>query len=206
MHFNRYGLGIAAIVCAIAVVAVWRIGSAAKPQRTADAPRAVASNRFERPVPVTRVEQSSLALNPIPVWDTVNESAEPDAAPEQQETSQKRSFESGHEMQLHVEGMYSSEISDRGWSGGAESSLQTAVHGKLPDSSRLLRTECRATLCRMELEHQTQGAHQEFLRALATERPWSGPMFSSAPRHENDRIYSTVFIAREGHRISGIAE
>ena len=203
---NRYRLAIAAVVCGIALLAAWRLGAASSPQRTADAPRPVTSNTFKRHAPVTRVEQSARAVSPMPVSDTADESAETDAAPELQDTPQAPNFGSDEEMQLHVEAIYSSEPSDRGWSGNAESSLQTGVRGNLPEGSRLLRAECRATLCRMELEHQTQDAHEGFLRALAPERPWNGPMYSSAPRRENEKIYSTLFIAREGHPISGIAE
>jgi hypothetical protein len=84
----------------------------------------------------------------------------------------------------------------------AQHVAQTKLAEALPETSRLLAIECRASLCRVESEHQDVERFNQFVEKglFNTGGPeaWTGPFFSAPAEAPEGRIAYMSFVALEG--------
>lgn len=109
-------------------------------------------------------------------------------------------------MAEHASELYHAEPPDRGCAGAAEASLQAVFRDQAEPGTKPLRVECRTTLCRIELEHDSVKSRDSLMHSLAGKLPWDGSMFSPPPGYADGRLRSSIYLAREGFPIEGIAD
>src|SRR2546430_2647184 len=81
------------------------------------------------------------------------------------------------------------EPDDPAWSQRTEIDIATFLHPDVMPGSHVLSTECRTTLCRVEIEHEDTSAQSQLVDHLPMEPPFDGEMLihrinddSGAPR------------------------
>lgn len=201
---GRGPLFVSVLACSISLAALFHGRSSGSGKlSTTRGPTATAAGHDDAQRNMPPALPSAFAVPPVPEAEVEPiEASEPATA----RASEEPAFSSDEDMRLHVETIFESESADRAWGGDAESTLQTAVGTHLTEGSRLVGVRCRTTVCRVELQHDTANARDDLMRELARTRPWNAPLFSPPPRVEGERTYATIFIAREGYPIAGIAE
>jgi hypothetical protein len=99
-----------------------------------------------------------------------------------------------------LDARFHSEEYDRNWGADARQRLEKQVARALVDGSRVLATECRGSLCRVEIRHDDMADHQHFLREVSAEptAAWEGPTMISLEEGTGDHVVSIGYFAREG--------
>ncbi|MEO8183802.1 MAG: hypothetical protein ABI895_33680 [Deltaproteobacteria bacterium] len=95
---------------------------------------------------------------------------------------------------------FTSEDDDRAWSRDAEVRAQAYLTGDALKPSRLQSVECRASLCRAEIEQPNEAAHRAYLEQTFTQpaSDWTGPLMASLVEGPSGRLATVVFLARPG--------
>jgi hypothetical protein len=89
---------------------------------------------------------------------------------------------------------------DTSWSSHQESAIAAAFRGDWLKGSTLGRVDCRTSLCRMEVDHDSGEAEERFAQAVPMTPPFDQGGFSQ--RVTDDRGTHTIaFILREGHEL-----
>lgn len=95
------------------------------------------------------------------------------------------------------------ERQDPSWDSGEATRLERALPAHLPSGSRLLRVECRSTLCRIESSHEGVTQFADFARSsfLMENRVNEGPFFASvtSPVVAGQPVTTVAYVARKGH-------
>jgi hypothetical protein len=93
-----------------------------------------------------------------------------------------------------------SEGYDRSWGGDARQRLEKHITPALPNGSRVLASDCRASLCRVEIRHGDLASHQRFLQVVSADPTiaWEGPTMISLEEGTGDQVVSVGYFAREG--------
>jgi hypothetical protein len=78
------------------------------------------------------------------------------------------------ERRVFAESAFESEPYDAAWGRASRELLQQSVGSLLGASGRALAVECRSSLCRVDLEHETSDGQQEFLHQFRRSRVWRG--------------------------------
>ena len=122
-----------------------------------EAKRALASGGSAHPVP-------SVEIKRIP-------RSEADPAPAAMTEAQ---------MNETAERRFDKQTYDAGWARDAQDRLQKKIGAQLPEKSKLLRVECRETLCRVDMEFADQDALRNGLNGLLLGRVvvWDGPVLN----------------------------
>ncbi len=197
-NWNRVSLATAMLACCIA------IGAAVSASRSKDGAAVAESARPQEPAPREVIVVSAAAAEPSgpppepPAAESGVTADSPQAADEYDL--------SVHEAQAQVAATFDVERLDWSWSAAAETSLRRAVETELPERSRLRQVECRSTMCRVDVEHAELDGHTALVRALIARRPWNAPMYAPPPANSGDGLSATLFVAREGHQLVGLAE
>lgn len=109
------------------------------------------------------------------------------------------------ELETRFETAYSSEPVDRDWATTTRSAYMAEIEKKLPATSRIDSFECRSSLCRLEVVHESIQSSNDFLLGLfALDHggplgTTSGGFRATEPTDTPDgKKRSVVFIARQG--------
>jgi hypothetical protein len=99
-----------------------------------------------------------------------------------------------------LDARFHSEAYDRSWGADARQRLETHVTRVLPAGSRVLTSDCRASLCRVEIGHHDVAAHQQFLQQASADptAAWEGPTMISLQEGTGGEVVSIGYFAREG--------
>ncbi len=111
------------------------------------------------------------------------------------------------ELRIMAAAQYESESVDRGWATSASAQLQNAIQKAATGASKMHGIECRSTVCRVDIVHESEDVFLAFTRTLADSRPWPGPMFATRVDLTSDgRWVTQLYMGREGKPLVGIAD
>ena len=91
------------------------------------------------------------------------------------------------------------EAPDPVWTSAAERSLQSVFQREEKAGFHLVQTECRTTLCRLELSLDGSVSPEESFHSLVQMMPWQGQAFIRIEDGEGGAV--VVYLAREGHAL-----
>jgi len=116
-----------------------------------------------------------------------------------------RSRVSGDERVSHIAGVFESQSVDPAWAYATEEAIEAAVQLEQMRGSHLRAVDCRGTLCRAEVEHDSEQDFDIFTRELPVALPGlpRTTMKRLAPAGESMR--TLVFLARAGYPMPGPA-
>lgn len=107
-----------------------------------------------------------------------------------------------------VETSFQKEALDPAWAGRARDSIHRGLSDATSDMARrpaIRAVDCRASLCRIELLHESAEEQQTLAERISAEGPgqfWKGASFTAPPETSPDgRVVTVMFLAREGHAI-----
>jgi hypothetical protein len=99
------------------------------------------------------------------------------------------------QVQENVLAAYARESEDPAWTRDAERKLQALTGHGLPQGSRVLSTECRATMCLIQAQHTDASTAQSWLQTGFGE--WPGAVFVAGELAERDSVKQTLIAIRE---------
>jgi hypothetical protein len=101
-----------------------------------------------------------------------------------------------------LDARFNAEVTDRSWEREARQLVEKQLGSFVPDGSRLVSIDCRASLCRAEVRHPDMASHQQLIRdAFASgTTSWPGATLASyrEPQRQNDPVISVLFFGRDG--------
>jgi hypothetical protein len=160
----------------------------------------------EAPAPVRIIGLAPVATSPpvraLPAGSAADQRVVPAAVDATEDHAGPGSPPTGEEMRDRLEAAFVAEPPAP--SSEAAQTLEHGVRAALPAGSQLRRVECRASLCRIEIEHAAVDDHREFLQraflAHDSTRASSGPVFASPPAQagDGDPMVAVIFVGREG--------
>lgn len=115
-------------------------------------------------------------------------------------TDEERNYRNGVFGEARVQKLetsYSRESADPQWSSQAEGTLASAYAGKEFDSLDIV-SECKETLCRVEVNFDDLENGPQQLQLLAHRSPWQGQGFQKI---DIESRTATLYLAREGHQL-----
>ena len=90
-----------------------------------------------------------------------------------------------------------SEVIDPEWKALAELALQEVFLKEDTVRFQLMKVECRATICRINLLRDSSASLPETFQTLLHFSPWQGESFFRLKQDESDEV--VVYLSREGH-------
>lgn len=110
------------------------------------------------------------------------------------------------ERRVFAESAFDSEPYDAAWARASSELLQQSMRSLLGASGRALAVECRSSLCRVDLEHETFDGQQEFLLQFRRSRVWrgGGMAVSLEPQDapsDHGPVRLSMYLAREGRSL-----
>jgi hypothetical protein len=103
-----------------------------------------------------------------------------------------------------IEDTLFAEASDPTWTDAAEQSLQDVFQLEEGTGFHLVHTECRTTLCRLELSLDGSLSPEESFHHLVHLMPWPGQSFVHF--EDGESATAVVYLTREGHALPQAAE
>jgi hypothetical protein len=100
-------------------------------------------------------------------------------------------------VQFELGSVLSKEAVDRDFSGQAQADIDAAI-GKLGSGVRLMSTDCRTTLCRLEVWSTDLAAMGEFLDSFPAALGWSTDMRMETQEDAGGGVVTTLFMTRNG--------
>lgn len=91
---------------------------------------------------------------------------------------------------------FAKEAKDPEWSRLALEKIDGAIRQELPPGSRIRSTDCRTTMCVVEIEHQDAATAQSWL--LPGLRDWPGSVYIPGQREEGGTLVQTIVPMKEG--------
>lgn len=113
------------------------------------------------------------------------------------------------EARDQLEHRFALESRDSSWSDSATSRISSFLNPGLPPNSRLLSLECRKSMCRAEITHESVEDHQKFLREslLSPANTWDGPLMATLGDNSGrGGVVTLAFLARPGVSLSPTSE
>lgn len=103
--------------------------------------------------------------------------------------------------QAHVEQFFQTESADSGWAADAQREVRDNLSSLLPASASVRALDCRATLCRLELDFAEDASFREAMgRPGAMSRLWKGPSMARIERDASRGSVTLVgYLVRPGH-------
>jgi len=119
----------------------------------------------------------------------------PPSAPEQDRVDQQHArWRAGLEAEIAAEAV------DAGWGTGAAKAIR-AVIDQNTSNSRLLEVDCRTSLCRARVRHDSSAAQKQFVDAIADKPPFTfGALYQTEDC--NGAPCTVAFVAREGTELT----
>lgn len=106
---------------------------------------------------------------------------------------------------LKLETDFESESVDLTWGGSAELQIQSAIDEISPKGVYFKSTECRSTVCRIDVEFDDAKSKLEETSFLPMLIPWSGESyFHTDPASDGNAV--VLYVAREGFSLAGEAQ
>lgn len=108
-----------------------------------------------------------------------------------------------------LETSFQSQSVDPFWSRDAERTARDKLAKTLRDPSELRGIECRASLCRIETEHEGREQYDQFVQKTffdPEQSPWNGAFFATRVPSEDGRVHTLHFLAREGTELPAFPE
>ncbi|NTX14744.1 hypothetical protein HUA76_28530 [Myxococcus sp. CA056] len=101
----------------------------------------------------------------------------------------------------HVERTFEHESSDSGWASEAQREIRENLSSHLPATASVRDLDCRATLCRLEVDFPVETDFQEAMgRPGAMARLWKGPSMARIDRDSTRGSVTVVgYLVRPGH-------
>lgn len=96
----------------------------------------------------------------------------------------------------NVLGSFAKEARDPEWSRQALEKIEGPIREALPPGSRILSTDCRTTMCVVEIEHHDPAAAQSWL--LPGLSSWPGAVYIPEPREDNGLLVQTIVPIKTG--------
>lgn len=104
------------------------------------------------------------------------------------------------EYVTRIDSLFVAEAFDPYWSRNEQINLRESLDTSLSTSSRLESIECRETMCRVQLEHSDETAHEETeQRFLRSTRDMDG--FADVSPGQDGSLHVTYFLMRAGHQL-----
>lgn len=127
----------------------------------------------------------------------------PAAEPPRQVTETPPPAPEAREIVAAVEAYLVAEPVDPAWSRAAESDAESALRGEAMRGSAFLRADCRSTLCRVEVTHESDEARDRFVDVVPRTEPFHHGGFAYQVPDENGPR-TVFFVAREGHTLPSV--
>jgi hypothetical protein len=207
---GRAGTGYGRVLALLAAAAV---GSAAwlgfelaerRPPTQVAAERPTPEGDLQAELRMLRRQVAALSTNPQQLSTAQRQGATPvtSAAPAAPEATPEQIKERTDRRAELIERSLRAEPVDAAWARQAERTIsETVAADPVLRSARLLSTECRSTMCRIEAGHSSRGEGSRFGSALPN-RLGGFPSGTMRVQARGDRDFRTViYLAREGHRI-----
>ncbi len=106
-------------------------------------------------------------------------------------------IQDGNNYQVELDEKIASEPTDETWSINAESLISNVIEGETFTGTTLVNSECKSTLCRIEVKHADKKSIVAFNMNFNTSLQWkSESIIKSAPGNS-----SIIYIAREGEML-----
>jgi len=107
----------------------------------------------------------------------------------------------------HVETVFSQQSKDGTWSQSAENELNAKLLPCAVDGSRVQQLECRTTLCKVRIEHQSEQGFRDFMKRAFAQPSWHGAMVSRVePQAPNGAVANVMFFSKEGHDMPSLED
>jgi len=101
-----------------------------------------------------------------------------------------------------LEGVFEGERMDRAWSRDAVEQIASAAeqvaHGSSASGASLVDTQCRATLCRLEVAAHSLDAVDAFSRMFPAELGWQGSMKQTIVHEADGSLTGIIYVSRDG--------
>ncbi|MFY2558417.1 hypothetical protein ACN469_12370 [Corallococcus terminator] len=103
--------------------------------------------------------------------------------------------------QAHVERTFEQEASDSGWASDAQREVRESLSTLLPSTASVRGLDCRATLCRLEVDFPVETDFRSALgRPGAMGRLWKGPSLALIERDSARGSVTVIgYLVRQGH-------
>jgi hypothetical protein len=106
------------------------------------------------------------------------------------------------EPATEVDDHFQSEIVDTGWDVMAEAAIQSAFANRSPTGVTITSTDCRGTVCRVEVEFGNTRFRLEEVPFLPMLMPWAGQSYVHSDAASGTNT-ATLYMAREGYSLRG---
>lgn len=131
---------------------------------------------------------------------------EPQRSPETQQLNSeelnRKSQQHADQRVLKLEEAFALDANDESRSSLAESKLREVTKSTAFAGSHLTSVSCKATICRLEVDHDSKNALDEFVGNFTLALGWAssmeGRIYDANARGE---IKMTIFISRDGHNL-----
>jgi hypothetical protein len=193
---------ILAIVAVAACSAYWWAQSSREVKPGATVPPASSAARPLEPLKSAPLKQrvAHEVSRAEPPAQTAHREGEAPPAMEQEIDAEQVEAEERARMQavqLELGSVLSKEAVDRDFSGQAQADIDAAI-GNLGSGVRLMSTDCRTTLCRLEVWSTDLAAMGEFLDSFPAALGWSTDMRMETQEDAGGGVVTTLFMTRNG--------
>jgi hypothetical protein len=106
----------------------------------------------------------------------------------------------------HYEAVFWNERRDAAWSRETETRILQAWEGAVLPGSHLLMASCQSSLCRLEVGHDNERAHELVMMQLAALIPFGTEGIAYPLIDGEERIGSVFYLAREGYPLPRLEE
>jgi hypothetical protein len=114
------------------------------------------------------------------------------------------------EVATRMEAAFSREVADHEWSTKAQQTTQQKISALMPNNSEVLSVDCRTSLCRVEMTHQSLDDYRRFLDSAYMQPEshlWDGPSFSTLLENSGSGpVVAVSFLFREGQSPPNMTE
>lgn len=104
----------------------------------------------------------------------------------------------------------SREIAHPSWSAKTQQATQEKISAIMPKDSAILAVDCRTSLCRVEMSHQSVDDYKNFVHGAymnPATNVWNGPTFSTLLEgSEGGPVVAVSFLVREGQSMPQMPE
>lgn len=198
----------ASVVCAAALVGLAaRYGGSSPPPAAAaqgektKAPSDPQSTLEDRIAALERGRTSACSGVAPTAAPTATARAEDDKGGDGQD--QKPAPKSREEWKRDVVAGYSTfhagERVDPSWSGGAARSVADTFRKASLEGSSLASTDCRSTMCKLEIEHESPSAQLYFMQHIPADPPFDTAGFYHRVEAEDGSFRTVLYVARDGY-------
>lgn len=101
----------------------------------------------------------------------------------------------------HLDQELALQPADEEWSLAAAEQIATAVGEAMLDESQVLQADCRTTLCRAEVVHESKADPALFMDRFHAALSWQTNSHNQTTNYQDGRVGTVVYLAREGYSL-----